>query len=217
MKCLDQIIRPSATAHIWYLALQYKKERNKKRVWLQTNSNIFSQKGKCILTGWWWYKSIETADKEGDDTPYVHFRFWRRKRVIIKKEEEISWWRVIITTMVVTGLSQVDTEHVMDLTEPVMWHTLTLGERTKQNNNSNAPRLQTLFSTETTKFPFDDVTPFGHHQEERKQKTTAWIWLNLKSQIPLNRNVSTNNTLNWNGEQKLSTEKVTKTSLLYLV
>lgn len=55
--------------------------------------------------------------------------------------------------MVVTGLSQVDTEHVMDLTEQVMWHTL--GERTKQhNNNSNAPRLQTLFSTETTKISF---------------------------------------------------------------
>jgi hypothetical protein len=90
--------------------------------------------------------------------------------------------------MVVTGLSQVDTEHVMDLTEQVMWHTLTLGERTKHNNNSNAPRLQTLFSTETTKFPFDDVTrPFGHHQEERKQQI-GYDWT-LNPKIPLNRNV----------------------------
>lgn len=75
---------------------QYKKERNEKRVWLQTNSNILSQKGKCILTGWWWwYKSIETADKEGDHAICSFSLLKKKTRNNKKREEEIScWWRV---------------------------------------------------------------------------------------------------------------------------
>jgi hypothetical protein len=54
---------------------------------LTANEFKFSERRKGNLTGWWWYESIETADKDGI-TPYGHFRFWRDSKYAIIKEEK---------------------------------------------------------------------------------------------------------------------------------